>query len=609
MTKSTLDPSRLCLGVERSALGRAWHNRLDAAGQARALAIAQLHGTGDLLSRVLAGRGIGAETTKDYLDPSLRQLLPDPCALNDMDAAATRIAAAVERAETIAIFGDYDVDGAAASALLADYFRACGVNSIVYIPDRIFEGYGPNVEAVRKLSAAGASILITVDCGTASHVSLAEAQSLGLDAIVLDHHQAGETLPEALVVNPNRQDDLSGQGQLCAAGVTFLTLVATHRILRAHGFFGSGREAPDLLAGLDLVALATIADVAPLTGLNRAFVVKGLKLMQARRRPGLTALLDIAGADGPPRPYHLGFLVGPRINAGGRIGDAALGSRLLSLEDPIEAARIAQELDGLNRERQELEHATLDEAEAQALGCLAQNEDRAGLVVFDEAWHPGVVGLVASRLKDKFRRPAFAIAVDRKTGMGTGSGRSIPGVDLGDFVRKAVAEGTLVKGGGHKMAAGLTIARNRLAEFSAYLEDQLAEKVRTARAGDCLWIDAALTAAGATAELAANLERAGPYGAANPEPIFVLPAHRLIETAEVGRNHIRIKALAGDGAKLEGIAFRAVGETIGRALEAHRGTLVHLAGSLALDHRGRFDRVQLRLLDLAPASTPFSVRG
>jgi single-stranded-DNA-specific exonuclease len=601
MNKSLTDRPRASLGVERSVLGRAWRDRLDAAGQARALAIAQLHGTGDLLSRVLAGRGIGAETAPDYLDPSLRQLLPDPCSLKDMEAAAARITVAIERSETIAVFGDYDVDGAASSALLADYFRACGADCIVYIPDRIFEGYGPNVEAIRKLSAAGAGLLITVDCGTASHTSLEEARRLGLDAIVLDHHQASETLPDALVVNPNRQDDLSGQGQLCAAGVAFLALVATHRMLRERGFFGVGRQAPDLLAGLDLVALATVADVAPLTGLNRAFVVKGLKLMQARRRPGLTALLDIAGANGPPRPYHLGFLVGPRINAGGRIGDAALGARLLGLEDPVEAGRIAQELDLLNRERQELERATLEEAEAQALGLVTKDDGRAGLVVFDEGWHPGVVGLVASRLKDKFRRPAFAIAVDSRSGIGTGSGRSIPGVDLGGFVRGAVAAGILVKGGGHKMAAGLTIARDRLSQFAAYLEDRLAEPVRMARAGDCLWIDAALTAAGATPELAASLERAGPYGAANPEPIFVLPAHRLIETAEVGQGHMRIRALAGDGSRIEGIAFRAVGEPLGRALEALRGGRVHLAGSLALDHRGGRERVQLRVLDLAPA--------
>jgi single-stranded-DNA-specific exonuclease len=592
---------RPSLGVERSVLGRAWRDRLDAAGQARALAIAQLHGTGDLLSRVLAGRGVGAEATPDYLDPSLRQLLPDPCSLKDMDAAAARIAAAIERAETIAIFGDYDVDGAASSALLADYFRACGIDCIVYIPDRIFEGYGPNVEAIRKLAAAGATLLITVDCGTASHASLAEARRLGLDAIVLDHHQAAEALPDALIVNPNRQDDLSGLGQLCAAGVAFLALVATNRLLRDRGFFCASREAPDLLAGLDLVALATVADVAPLTGLNRAFVVKGLKLMQARGRPGLTALLDVTGANGPPRPYHLGFLVGPRINAGGRIGDAALGSRLLSLEDPVEANRIAQELDRLNRERQELERATLEEAEAQALVLLASDAGKAGLVVADAGWHPGVVGLVASRLKDKFRRPAFAIAIDAGSGMGTGSGRSIPGVDLGGFVRAAVDAGVLAKGGGHKMAAGLTIAGDRVADFAALLEEKLAEPVLASRAGDCLWIDAALTASGATPELASSLERAGPYGAANPEPVFVLPAHRLVETAEVGQGHLRIRALAGDGARIEGVAFRAMGEPLGRALQALRGSRVHLAGSLALDHRNGRERVQLRLADLAPA--------
>jgi single-stranded-DNA-specific exonuclease len=596
----SLSRPRATLGVERSVLGHVWRDRLDAAGQARALAIAQLHGTGDLLSRVLAGRGIGAEAAPAYLDPSLRQLLPDPFSLVAMDAAAARIASAIDRRETIAIFGDYDVDGAASSALLAGYFRACGVESIVYIPDRIFEGYGPNIEAIRKLAATGATLLVTVDCGTSSHASFEEARRLGLDTIVLDHHQAGEALPEAIVVNPNRLDDLSGQGQLCAAGVAFLALVAVNRTLRDRGFFGGARKAPDLLAGLDLVALATVADVAPLTGLNRAFVVKGLKLMRARLRPGLAALLDIAGASGPPRPYHLGFLVGPRINAGGRIGDAGLGARLLGLDDPAEAGRIARDLDQLNRERQELERATLAEAEAQAMVALARDGESAALVVSDATWHPGVVGLVASRLKEKFRRPAFAIAVGPE-GTGTGSGRSIGGVDLGAVVRAAVEAGILVKGGGHKMAAGLTIAQDRFFDFVGFLEERLAAPVAAARAGDCLLIDAALTAAGATPELASSLERAGPFGAANPEPLFVLPAHKLVAADEVGQGHVRIRALSGDGTRIEGIAFRAAAEPLGDALATLRGHRVHLAGTVALDDRNGRERTLLRLVDLAPA--------
>jgi len=602
MSESPPSSLRPFLGVERSVLGRPWRDRLDAEGQARALAIGQLLGAVDLLSRVLAGRGLTPETAEAYLDPTLRGLLPDPSALQDMEAASERLADAVERGDKIAIFGDYDVDGAASAALLADYFAACGTPYLVHIPDRIFEGYGPNIEAIQNLAKSGAKLLVTVDCGATSHAPLAEARRLGLDPIVLDHHQAPELLPEAIVVNPNRRDDLSGQGQLCAAGVAFMTLIALNRVLRRRGFFSAARPPPDLLEGLDLVALATIADVAPLTGLNRAFVAKGLALMRARGRPGLTALFDVAGADGPPKPYHLGFLIGPRINAGGRIGDAALGARLLSLKDPIEARRIAEDLDRLNRERQAMERETLEEAEAQALASLGLDDGGAVVVVAAENWHPGVVGLVASRLKDKFRRPAFAIAFFGAEGVGTGSGRSISGVDLGRAVRGAVEAGILAKGGGHAMAAGVTIRRERLAEFRAFLEETLAAQVAARRAGEALLIDAALTAAGASPAVMAALERAGPYGAGNPEPIFVLPAHRIVDVADVGNGHVRLRAQAGDGARIDGMAFRAGAEPLGRALHASRGALAHLAGTLALDRWGGRDRVQLRLLDLAPAA-------
>ncbi len=594
----SLSAARAFLGVERSVLGRPWRGRLDAAGEARALAIAQFHGTGDLLSRVLAGRGITPGNAQVYLAPTLQNLLPDPYCLKDMEAAAKRISGAIERGETVAVFGDYDVDGAAAAALLHDYFEACGTPCLIHIPDRIFEGYGPNVEAIRNLARDGAKLLVTVDCGTMSHAPLTEAARLDLSPIVLDHHQAPDVLPDAIVVNPNRKDDLSGLGYLCAAGVVFMTLVAVQRGLRECGFFSASRPMPDLLAGLDLVALATVADVAPLTGLNRAFVAKGLALMRARGRPGLRILCDIAGLAGPPTPYHLGFLIGPRINAGGRIGDAALGARLLSLTDPVEARRIAEALDRLNRERQELERATLEEAEAQALAGLAM-ESSAVLVTAGDGWHPGIAGLVASRLKEKFRRPAFAIAFDAN-GVGTGSGRSIASVDLGHAVRAAAEAGILVKGGGHAMAAGITVARERLRAFKCFLEENLAAPVAAAHAGEALLIDAALTAAGANPGLMAGLARGGPYGAGNPEPVFALPAHRLVDVGEVGNGHVRLRAADRDGAKIDGIAFRAASEPIGRALYAARGGLVHLAGTLTNNCFGGKGRVQLRLLDLAP---------
>jgi single-stranded-DNA-specific exonuclease len=593
----SLSVARAFLGVERSVLGRPWRARLDAVGEARALAIAQAHGTGDLLSRVLAGRGITPGNAQDYLDPTLRNLLPDPYCLTDMAAAAKRIVAAIERRETVAVLGDYDVDGAAASALLYDYFQGCGTPCLIHIPDRIFEGYGPNVEAIRSLARDGAKLLVTVDCGTMSHAPLAEAAKLDLNPIVLDHHQAPDVLPQAIVVNPNRQDDLSGLGYLSAAGVVFMTLVAVQRSLRERGFFSVSRPMPDLPAGLDLVALATVADIAPLTGLNRAFVAKGLTLMHARGRPGLRTLCEIAGLAGPPTPYHLGFLIGPRINAGGRIGDAALGARLLSLTDRVEASRIAEALDRLNRERQELERATLEEAEAQALDRLAM-ESSSVIVTAADGWHPGIVGLVASRLKEKFRRPAFAIAFGAN-GVGNGSGRSIPSVDLGRVVRAAAEAGVLVKGGGHMMAVGITVARERVSDLKCFLEENLAGPVAAARAGEALLIDAALTADGANTNLLAALRRGGPYGAGNPEPVFALPAHRLVDLADVGNGHMRLRAAAGDGAKIDGIAFRAASEPIGQALRAARGRLVHLAGTLANDGFGGKDRVQLRLLDLA----------
>ncbi|MGA8172859.1 MAG: DHH family phosphoesterase, partial [Methylocystis sp.] len=386
------------LGVESSLLGRRWLARLDGAGEARAAAIAQAHGLDGVLARVLAGRGVEASGALAYLNPTLREMMPDPSTLRDMDRAVARFVEAIEAGEQIAIFGDYDVDGACSAALLAQFLTTAGAPPpLIHIPDRILEGYGPNITAVRELAARGTRLLATVDCGTTSIEALEEARALGLETIVLDHHQAPEILPPCIVVNPNRQDDLSGQGRLCAAGVVFLLLVALNRELRRRGHWTSARPEPDLLAGLDVVALATVADVASLTGLNRALVVKGLAVARNRGRVGLNALMDTARMDGPPRPYHLGFVLGPRINAGGRIGDAALGARLLMLDDPTEAVRIARELDRLNTERQALEKLTLELAEAAAEQELRRSNGLSCLVIGSEDWHPGVVGLIASR--------------------------------------------------------------------------------------------------------------------------------------------------------------------------------------------------------------------
>ena len=571
---------------------------------ARALAIVQRHELPDLLARVLAGRGVEVEEAAAFLDPTVRTLMPDPGGLADMAVAAARIADAVERRETVAIFGDYDVDGATAAATLARFLRQGGLDPLIHIPDRIFEGYGPNVEAIRTLAGRGASLLVTVDCGTTSHEPIAQARKLGLDVIVIDHHQADEALPPALaVVNPNRLDDLSRLGHLAAVGLVFMTVVAVNRELRRRGFWTPERREPDLLGMLDLVALGTIADVVPLHGLNRAFVAKGLLSMRRRENVGLTALMDIARLGGPPEPWHLGFLLGPRINAGGRIGRATLGVDLLLSEDPDGAARIAAELDRLNSERQAIELATLAQAEADAMAALGIEDKGAVVVTAGEGWHPGVVGLVAARLKEKFGRPAFAVALDRG-GVGTGSGRSIGGVDLGRAVRSAVADGLLIKGGGHAMAAGVTLRKDALGEVRAFLDDFLGDAVEAARRIDAVAVDGTLTAGAATSDLIAMLARAGPFGAGNPEPIVALPAHSVVYADELGQGHVRARLRAGDGAGVAAIAFRAVGQPLGKALAQARGRSVHAVGSLALDHWQGEQRVQLRLIDIATADSP-----
>ncbi len=589
-----MSDSKALLGVDQSLSQRRWRDRLDMEGVARAMALAQAQGLSDMLARGGVARGVTMESVENWLDPSLRNLMPDPDVLTDMKPAVERLAQAARKGEIVAVFGDYDVDGATATALLANFLNACGCETIVHIPDRIFEGYGPNSEAIATLQARGATLLVTVDCGTTSIDPFAEARRLGLDVIVLDHHQAPEALPETIaIVNPNRQDDLSGLGYLCAAGVVYMTLVGLNRALRQSGFWTDQRPAPPLLADLDLVALGTVADVVPLIGLNRAFVTRGLQIMKNRGRPGLTALMDAAGAHGPARPYHLGFLVGPRINAGGRIGDAALGARLLMTSDPIEAGRVAAELDRLNRERQAIETATLAQADAMA----DQSAESAVLIVGSDEWHPGVVGLVASRLKDRYRRPVFAIAF---TGdIGTGSGRSIAGVDLGRAVRGAVDAGLLVKGGGHAMAAGLTVQRGRLDALRTYLDDALGADVARARAEEVLSLDGVLTAQGARASLIKELERAGPFGAGNSEPVFAFADQRITDAGEVGQGHVRLRAMGPDGGRLQAIAFRAASSPLGQALLAAKGNVMHLAGTLSIDHWGGQERVQLRLLDAA----------
>lgn len=597
------------LGVLRSATGKLWRDRLDVRGTARALAITQRFRLPEMLARVLAGRDVELDAVEDFLDPTIRKLMPDPFTVTQMETAAKRIADAAVRREKVAIFGDYDVDGATSAALLAWHLRHCGLDPLIHIPDRIFEGYGPNVEAIKALAGKGATLLVTVDCGTTSHEPLKLARQLGMSVVVIDHHQSGDELPEVdALVNPNRPDDLSGLGHLAAVGLVLITLVAVNRELRGRAFWTSEMPEPDLLGMLHHVALGTVADVAPLIGLNRAFVAKGLIAMRRRDHVGHTALMDVARLNGPPEAWHLGFMLGPRINAGGRIGRADLGVRLLLEGDVSEAARIAAELDRLNNERRVIEKAAEDQAEAEALASLGLEDKGAVIVTASEGWHPGVVGLVASRLKEKFARPAFAVALE-PGGIGTGSGRSISGVDLGKAVRNALKAGILMKGGGHAMAAGVTLRKERLADFRAFMETALAADVANSRHENELLIDGAVSARAVTPELVATLNRAGPFGSANPEPVIALPAHQLVYADEVGEAHLRLRFKSGDGAIVNGIAFRAVGQKLGNALVENRGQPLHVAGSLAVDRWQGTERVQLRVLDVAvPDQGPTMIR-
>ena len=589
---------RKFLGVTRSATGISWEHRLDERQEMTALAIAQGHGVSDIVARVLAGRGVSAADTERFLDPTIRELLPDPALLTDMDKAAARLVAAITAREKIAIFGDYDVDGAASSALLKRFLAHYGVESEIYIPDRIFEGYGPNPEAMRELVSRGASLIVTVDCGTNSAASIDAAREAGADVVVLDHHQVGGELPEAVaVVNPNRDDDLSGQGNLCAAGVVFMALVQTARLLRIRD---PGAEQPDLLSMLDLVALATVCDVVPLTGLNRAFVVKGLLAIRQQKNAGLVALARVSRIGEPISPFHLGFLIGPRINAGGRIGDAALGSRLLATDDPVEAGTIAETLDRLNQERQAMEQEMLGEARAEADTELAGGSGPAIIVTASQKWHPGIVGLLASRLKDHARRPAFAIAFNGN-GLGTGSGRSVTGIDLGRLVRAAVEKGLLVKGGGHAMAAGITVQRERLGELRAFFEESAAADVFRLQDEETLRIDAALAADGATQDLLDALEKAGPFGAGHVAPVFVLPRHRLADARLAGVGHIRADLRSDTGGRIQAIAFRAADTALGDFLFKNRGATIHVAGALSGNYWNGARTVQFRIIDAALA--------
>ena len=577
----------------QSVTGKRWEDRLP--DSRLGLALAQRCSAPEVVGRIMAGRGVTLEQIDSFLNPTLKVALPDPSHLQDMESAVERLVAAVEKGEKIAVFGDYDVDGATSSALLARFFRAAGIDIRVYIPDRMAEGYGPNEAALRRLREEGASVVITVDCGITAFEPLAAAAECGLDVIVVDHHAAEPRLPRAAaVINPNRLDDDSPHGQLAAVGVTFLLIVALNRALR--GWYSTqGREEPDLRQWLDLVALGTVCDVVPLTGLNRAYVAQGLKVMARRGNAGLAALCDVGNISEPPGTFHAGFVLGPRVNAGGRVGEAPLGARLLASDSARESAEIARRLDAYNAERKEIEAAVLDQAIDQI-----EKEGSAGrslAFAVSEGWHAGVIGIVASRLKERYNRPALVIALEN--GIGKGSGRSVPGVDFGSAVIASRQSDILINGGGHPMAAGLTVAEGSIGALRDFLEDNLGRQLAAIDYQPSLGVDGALQAGGANADLLRQIEACGPFGVGNTTPRFVLPAARIAKASVVGSNHVRCFVTGADGGRIKAIAFRALDNPLGEALLKSGNLPLHLAGKLQWDTWSGPEAVQFFIDDAA----------
>jgi len=583
------------LGIARSILGQPWQWRPGAGPDAESG-----HGD-DLLTRLLLSRGASREALDLHRAPSIRGWMPDPSVFRDMDRAAARLADAVEAGERVAVFGDYDVDGATSAALLVHVLRDLRLDPVAYIPDRLTEGYGPSAAALTRLAREGASLVVTVDCGAQAFEALAAARDAGVEVVVVDHHKCLAELPVAhALVNPNRMDEAEAgavHGHLAAVGVCFLLAAALVRTLRARGFFANRAE-PRLLDRLDLVALGTVADVAALRGLNRAFVAQGLKVMAQRRNPGLAALADAARLTRAPTATDLGFALGPRINAGGRVGRADLGVRLLTTADPVEARALATELDRLNEERRTVEGDVQAEAEAQ----LAHGASIA--MVAGHGWHPGVIGIVAGRLKEKLHRPAIVVAIGAD-GIGKGSGRSIAGVDLGAAVLSARDRGLLLAGGGHAMAAGLTVEAARLPELAAYLEERLGVAIAAAAGGRELLLDAMLAPRGVNPALVEALEAGGPYGVGWPGPRVATGPVRVVKADLVGTGHVRAIVSGDDGARLKAVAFRAAETALGQALlGAGRDRRLWLAGRARLDDWGSVPAAELHLDDAAWADRP-----
>jgi single-stranded-DNA-specific exonuclease len=583
------------LGVERSVCGRRWRLRTGDAQEGHA--IAERLALPEIIGRLLAQRGVSRNQASGFLSPRLRDQLPDPSHLRDVEPAVTRLVRAVREHETIALFGDYDVDGATSAALLARFFAAVGSRTQIYVPDRLREGYGPNTPALLSLRAGGVRVVVTVDCGTNAHQPLAEAADAGLEIIVVDHHAGEPLLPRALaVVNPNRLDEESPHGALAAVGVAFLLVVAINRALRQAGWYAGERAEPDLMGWLDLVALGTVCDVVPLVGVNRALVAQGIKVARHNANPGLAALAAVAAVNEPLDAYHLGFLLGPRVNAGGRVGAADLGARLLATDDPTLAAELARRLDGYNLERRDIEARTLEAAIA-----MVEGAPQSPVLVFAAAenWHPGVIGIVAARLKERYERPACVVALG--DGIGKGSGRSIAGMPLGPAVIAARQAGLLINGGGHAMAAGFTVAAEKVDTLRQFLVERLGDGLDREHLVPALSIDGALSLAAAQDALIEHIARLAPFGAGNPEPRFVFPGVRVIHAEPVGSGHLRCTLADPLGpARLRAIAFRVAGTPLGRFLGQARGAAIHVTGQLRRDSWRGGDAVQLVVDDAAP---------
>ncbi len=579
-------------GVARSFSGRRWI--LNHADDAVVRILARAGNISEPLAHVLALRGVTAETLDDTLNPTLKRLLPEPLALKDMDRAVARVREALDRGERIAVFGDYDVDGSSSAAILSDFLSALGRPPRIYIPDRLTEGYGPNAPALAKLKDEGISLVITVDCGAGAPGPLQAARDNGLDVVVLDHHTVDVSPPSVAHVNPNQPGDSSGLNYLCAAGVTFLFAVAFNRSLRDSGWYeANGIAEPDLRNALDLVGLATHCDVVPLRGVNRAFIRGGLARIGSR--PGLAALSVIAKIGPPYTSYHLGFVLGPRINAGGRVGRSSLGVELLTAHDRANAEELATLLDLHNSERQALEKEIL----AEALAAASTQTNAPFILTAGEGWHTGVVGIVAGRLKDRFGKPSFAVGLEG--GMGRGSARSIAGINVGAVVRAAHEAGVIESGGGHAMAAGFALRADQLSGFSAFLSDSFSNASQALAAANELILDAVVSPAGATVGLIDEIAKAGPFGPGNAEPLIAIPDARVAFADAVGKDHVRLQLAGAEGSRLAAIAFRVADQPLGRALLASRGKRIHVAGRLRVDEWQGQKRVQLQLDDAAPA--------